>query len=79
MAGRETVTITEFSNGNGSADGQACSEEWVGVGWWCGFNKVRDGTETAAPSLVCVWGGSMLGWEGAWSGTVSDAVRGVGH
>lgn len=52
---------------------------WVGVGWWCGFNKVRDGTETAAPSLVCVWGGSMLGWEGAWSGTVSDAVRGVGH
>lgn len=50
---------------------------WVGVGWW--FNKVRDGTETAAPSLVCVWGGSMLGWEGAWSGTVSDAVRGVGH
>ena len=39
MAGRETVTITEFSNGNGSADGQACSEEWVGVGWWL----LRDG------------------------------------
>lgn len=35
MAGRETVTITEFSNGNGSADSQARSVAWIGVGW-CG-------------------------------------------
>lgn len=42
---------------------------WVGVGWWCGFNKVRDGAETAAPSLVCVWGvnvgvGRGMEWDG---------------
>ena len=43
---------------------------WVGVGWWCGFNKVRDVTETAGPSLVCVGGGVNVGvgrgmeWDG---------------
>lgn len=82
-AGGETVTITEFSNGNGSADGRARGTAWYGTarhgmdtvmeprGWGWG-NKGGDGTMALALLPHCVPGGS-----GPSSGAGSLGCTGV--
>lgn len=59
-AGGETVTITEFSNGNGSADGRQRGTARDGTGW---NRMARDGTGMARDGMG--WQGrDGTGWDG---------------